>query len=236
MLSLSLILSLCGCSILTNTKSRNKKSATRPTVSSHSTTEATTEPSTEATQPPYSVENPVETVIDYTREIVPKSGSTTILTHHKVRCPALTADTKDAREINAELYDICNDVVEELKNYQDDEYIYELDYCVTNYNGIVALVMKLGASNYYGGVMLSHKEYFFNANTGKRMTFQEYQSTLDIPMDEVQRLVGSHILTHTSNYTVLWVAADKTQTYVMISSPDTMDGFLFASLNKSVLN
>ena len=166
-------------------------------------------------------------VIDYTREI--KAGGATYLTHHIVRCPALTADTEDARAINKEMYDICSRAVTTLQNEQEGEYIYLVDYEALQRENYVAIVLDLTTGERYGGVFPYFEVYYFDTESGKKVTYQQYRDALGIEDAQVRQMMDASDNVSTTDYEILWVAADGERTCVMASSPDFYEtNFLFA--------
>lgn len=178
---------------------------------------------------------PVETVIDYSRKIVPQGGST-YLTHHTVRCPALTATSADALAINREIYANCSKAVEILKNYKEEDYIFMYDYYVAAHDGIVAVIMEYALSNHYGGVFADYAVYYFDTNTGKQLTFDQYMKVLKIDPQAMVWAIDTSGLYLTENYTIHWAATDETHTYIFIESPDVLDGFFLLKRDVSILS
>ena len=175
----------------------------------------------------------VETAIDYSREIVPQGG-TTYLTHHTVKCPALTDQSPAAQEINRDMYDICADAVSTLMNYEEGDYIYHVSYQSYIRNGIVAIVLDMSVSTHYGGVFPAYKAYYYDAFTNEKLTYAQYAERLSIEESQLREVLDSSNMVGTADYDILWAAADGEKTGVMAQSMDFMDEFCFFIVDTSI--
>lgn len=218
----------CGCGAV---KDREKEEGTKPSSPADAettlgpATEEETAPTIAETLPPTPAE-PVITVEEYTREIIKEADAATFLTHHSIRCPALTHPGSDAQAINADISQNCLSAIEKLKAYEEGEYIYLYDYFYTDYNGIIGLVLQYDIGLHYGGLYGVVEEYFFDSNTGKRLTFAEYAKALGLTPEQVcQAMDASGEMGFLSVYTLEWFVADENRTYVYVSSPDAFDDY-----------
>ena len=245
----SLALSLSGCCFpvtileaLTRPVQSVKEPLYRPTDATEDYYEPTepdffyepTEAEPETTAPLYEGD-PVGTVIDYSRTIVPQGG-TTYLTHHYVKCPFIRIESADAQRINDEVHATCNEAVVTLENYAEEDYIYMVDYMVTNQNGILSIIMDYSISTHYGGLWSSYEAYFFNCHTGEELTFDQYLDELDLTLDQVYEAIEASDAVYTDNYIVKWAAMDDYQTYLLLESYDFMDEEALFTLEYSILD
>lgn len=235
-LILSLAVSLCACRIpldklFSGFGIMGKEEA--PTL--QQTDPATENPEDTAPEAPVDTLPIVTTVIDYSREIV-SQGGTTVLTHHTVVCPALTAETEDAKAFNQEIYEIYNNAVTTLENYEEGEYIYHMDYRSYEYNGAVALVMNMSASNHFGSVFPAYRVFFYDTAAGKEVTYLEYQELLGYTNEDLRRVLSSDSWLSSIDYDIIWSAVDGETTAVMAQSMDFMDDFCLYVMEESVFD
>lgn len=230
---LSVLMGICACGY----NFEDEPNSERPTATPPSNSASNDAPASDSTpdRNPSQKEPPVVTVIDYRREIAQQSD-TGVLTHHTVQCPALTSESADAQRINQEIYTMYSGSVETLENYAEGEYIYLLGYIACDYNGVVALILDLSVGLDYGGVYPLYEVYYFDTNTEKQLSYQEYLSALHITKEELVQAINGSGMLDTTDYTVQWAAADESRTYVMIESMDVLDGSALVTIDGSVVN
>lgn len=186
--------------------------------------------------PPIPGEIPlVTTVIDYSREIV-SQGGTTVLTHHTIKCPALSAETEDAKAINQEIYELCSDAVTTLENFEEEDYIYHVTYTPFIYNDVVALLIDMSVSNHYGSVFPAYRAYFYDFASGKKLTYAEYQGLLGFTEEDLRQVLSSDSWLSSIEYDILWAAVDADKTGVMAQSMEFMDEFCLFIKEDSVFD
>ena len=222
--------SLCACSL-----PLDKIFQTKPHQTGATEETGSGEPEETPAENPVEAAEPVKTVIDYTREIVPQGG-TTILTHHYVKCPALTAETEDAKVINKEIYDVCAKAVDTLESFAEEDYIYTLSYQAFSYGGAVALIMDLSVSNHYGSVFPAHKVYYYDTATGKQLTYEQYRDALGFTEEQLRQVLATDSWVGSMEYDILWAAVDGEKTGIMAKSPEFMDDTCLFILETSVVN
>ncbi len=167
-----------------------------------------TEPSTEAPTEP-----PVKTVLEYTQQtVIPTWCYDDQVIPHYITCPALTADTTDARAINKEINDLATDLLETIKSAKDGENtIYQFDYDYTNYKGIVALYVEGRITGYATEWWSSFRVYYFDTNCGRQMSYEQYLEALGITKEQIDQLYADEVTT------VHWIAADTSRTFVQVT-------------------
>lgn len=231
----------CGCGTVTSQDDNNTRPSgpadTETTLGPavETTPEPSSEPTVAETEPPAPVD-PVVTAAEYTREIIKTPESTTYLTHHSIRYPALSSTSADAQAINAEISYNCTTSIATLENYEEGEYIYLTDYFYTEYNGLIGLVIHYDIGLHYGGLYGVVEEYFFDSTTGKRLTFEEYAAALGLTPEQVcQAMDDSGEMGFLFSYTLEWFVADEYRTYVYVKSPDAFDDYAAWNTQTSLL-
>lgn len=232
LLALSMILSLCGCRIISFNPNRipaiMATQAPTEAPTTETTSVATQAPTIAPTAAPTTAPTaPVKTVIDCTypneRAVV-----NTHYTHHIIRCPALTADTPDAQAINKKIYDTENDIIKKIENGEADDWVCQFDYQYTDYDGIIALVVDLTVAFIQSDVLPVFHTYYYDSNTGKQLTYEEYLSALEIT--EAQLLAAYNALETTNgnfeifNFSITGAAVGKDDTHIVVSYQTEFDG------------
>lgn len=163
---------------------------------------------------------PVKTVLEYTQQtIVPSWAYDSTATPHSIECPALNADTTAAIAINDAIYTKATSMLDSIKSSEDEDgYIYQLSYEYTDYNGIVALLVKRSYAIYCSEWVYMYDVYYYDFGAGKQLSSEEYLRTLGITMDQVEHFCDPQY------DTIHFVAADAERTIILyetINSPSS---------------
>lgn len=259
LVALSLILGLCACG-----KKPSKTDETPTTTSTQipteaPATEATTEATTVATKAPTKAPTtaattaptaaatvaattapaaPVKTVIDSTYPH--ENAGDSLIQQHTLKCPALTANTPAAQNINKKIYDIYAKAISQIEGDTPVEWICMYDYSYAEYNGVIALVLNLTAAYIQSEYFTVYETYYYDSNTGKELTYEEYLTALEL--SDSQLLAAFNAVSDMANspviygYKITGAAVGKEETkLVVFYQHDMGDMYTIATVKTSTL-
>ena len=161
------------------TKAPTTKATVAPTTKATEapSTAATVAPTTEATVAPTTA--PAELVKTVLEATYPFGDSGT--THqHELKWPKLTADTLGAQAINDEIHEAYSKALADIEDGEPGSMLYQYDYCYEINNGIVALLVNYLVGFVPGEYFPYCKAYYYDSNTGKQLTHDEYLSAMEV--------------------------------------------------------
>lgn len=184
------------------TKAPTQAPTTAPTtVATVAPTTAATTAATEApTTAPTNPNAPVKTVLDCTYPH--ENAGDSFIQEHSFKCPALTADTPGALAINTAIYTQYANTISDIENGKADSYICQYDYSYAEYNGLIAIALRLTVAYIQSEFYTIYQTYYYDANTGKQLTYEEYLSALEI--SEQQLLTAFNAVSDIANSPVIY--------------------------------
>lgn len=163
----------------------------------------------------------VEEAFTYTQEVTLKDSK---LTEHSVRCPRLNVEGEGVEAFNQKLEASYRGVEALLKDGEAGEDIYVSDYMFAQKDGVIGLVLQHSKGNANGVLHHTYEVYYFDTNTGKELTAQEYMALLQVTAAEVleeAELYG--YLDITKEWALEWFVADYETAIIMVCSGEAQD-------------
>lgn len=126
--------------------------------------------------------DPVETAFTYEKAYVPYEGRDSSF-DHSLTIPLITQDTPDAAAINERLMAKAQETVDTLEAGEEKEYIFLYGYLYTNVDGVLGIRMSWTVGMQSAGLWPSYEFIYYDMNTGKELTYDEYLTALGLTRD-----------------------------------------------------
>lgn len=231
---------LSGCSLLTllSLLSYSQKTEGGTAVIGPSQWEESVQ---EPENTPVPAGDPVVQVEEYAKQYIPYDFGDGFMGQssfdHLVRVPALTSESTDAQRINQEIHDNCQRAIDILKENAEGQTIYRFDYAWKNYNGIVGLLVDYTQGYQSAGIYSSYAFYFFDANQGIELSYDEYLAALGMTQESALDAIRAAGLV--DPYYDFWepelLIVDETGTIVKATAEPSMDGYILNKFDYSIL-
>lgn len=141
-------------------------------------------------------DNPVIEAVHYEKNVINSSiaiavGADYSNWKHTVSLPSVNVQTDKAQAFNKKIYDTFSDIIDCLKNNEEDNVMYTIKYEYKEYNGVVGILVDETWAAQAGGVSGDCYMFYYDINSDKELTFEEYLSALGVKLSALESALKS---------------------------------------------